>query len=88
MILRASVSCQELVELASDYLDGELSPRMHRAVDRHLATCANCPTYVDQLRATVRLLGALRISDVPSELLDVLERAWLDSREADGGDLT
>lgn len=81
MSLRASVSCQELVELASDYLDGTLPPRLSRAVDRHLATCADCPTYVDQLRETVRLLGALRISDVPTDLLDVLERAWTEARD-------
>jgi anti-sigma factor RsiW len=78
VILRRSVSCQGLVELASDYLDDALSPRRRRAVDRHLATCANCPTYIAQLRTTVQLLGVLRLSDVPDELLDVLERAWLE----------
>ena len=87
MSLRLSVSCQELVELASDYLDGTLSPRLHHAVDRHLATCANCPIYVDQLRATVRLLGALRSSDVPTELLDVLERAWIEAHDGTGRDM-
>lgn len=79
--LRRRVSCQEFVTFASDYVEGVLAPRTQRLVDRHLAGCANCQNYLAQLRLTVRLAGTLKIDEVPAELLDVLERAWIDHRD-------
>ena len=47
--------------------------------EHHLGTCLVCPRYVEQLRATVRVLGRLGEDDVPeparSALLDAF-RAW------------
>jgi len=77
-LLRRRISCQELVELASDYLDGTLSTAARQAVEHHLAGCPNCPNYLAQLRLTVELTGRVRSDDVPVELLDVLSRAWED----------
>jgi len=77
-ILRRRISCQELVELASDYLDGTLTASARQAVERHLVDCPNCPNYLAQLRLTVELTGKVRSDDVPEELLDVLSRAWED----------
>ncbi len=77
-ILNRHISCQELVELASGYLDGTLSVTARHAVERHLADCPNCPNYVAQLRLTVELTGRLRSADIPAELLEVLGRAWAD----------
>ncbi len=83
MKLRRSVSCQQLVELATEYLENELSAPQRRAVDRHLADCADCQNYLEQLRVTIDLLGHLRVSEVPTELLVVLEQALLDEPEPD-----
>jgi anti-sigma factor RsiW len=77
-VLRRNVSCQELVTVAGDYLEGRLPPRLRGAVDRHLATCASCPNYLAQLRLTIELTGHLQVDDVPDELLDVLEQAWIE----------
>ena len=51
--------CQEVVELASDHIDGQLAPSVRSAVTEHLATCAGCRTYVHQMRTTVALLSRL-----------------------------
>ena len=75
-LLKRRISCQELVELASGYLDGTLPAAEHRAVEQHLTSCPDCPTYITQLRVTVELTGRIRSDDVPEELLDVLTRAW------------
>ena len=83
--LRRSVSCQELVTVAGDYLEGRLAPRLQRAVERHLARCPSCPNYLAQLRLTVELTGRLRVDDVPDELLDVFERAWIEHRDDPDG---
>ena len=53
------LSCQELVELVTDYLEGELPEDQRRRFDQHLATCDGCYAYVDQIRQTIRVTGEL-----------------------------
>jgi anti-sigma factor RsiW len=40
------LTCVELVELVTDYLEGALSPSEHDRVERHLGACENCTRYV------------------------------------------
>jgi anti-sigma factor RsiW len=73
------VSCKELVELVTDYLEGSLSWRQRRRFDKHLTLCDGCATYVEQFRVTLQALGRLGEEDVPpaarEELLAVF-RDW------------
>ena len=72
------LSCRELVELLTDYLEDAL-PELERArVDEHLATCPDCAAYLAQMRATIAQLGRLREDDVPQPVLDELLRAFRD----------
>src|SRR5262249_59397171 len=59
------LTCQELVELVTDYLEGLLSPEEQTRFERHLTICPGCVTYVEQLRETIALTGTLREEDVP-----------------------
>ncbi len=43
-------SCQEMIEVVTNYLDEALPPDERRRFERHLSYCAGCSTYVDQLR--------------------------------------
>jgi anti-sigma factor RsiW len=52
------LSCREVVELVTAYLDNALPPSEHERFERHLSVCPGCVTYVDQIRETVRLTGA------------------------------
>ena len=53
------LSCRELVELVTDYLEGTLDPARLAALDAHLAGCDGCGTYVEQMRQTVAALRGL-----------------------------
>jgi len=66
------LSCQELVELVTEYLEGTLSRRDRARFEAHLAVCTNCTRYVEQFRETVRITGTLRESDVSPEAADAL----------------
>jgi predicted anti-sigma-YlaC factor YlaD len=55
-----ALECRTIVELASDYLDGDLDADGHRRVVAHLAGCDGCQRYVDQVRQTVHLVGRLQ----------------------------
>jgi anti-sigma factor RsiW len=69
------LSCQELVELVTDYLDGALPPAERARFDAHLAGCDGCRAYLEQIRVTIRLSGALR----PEQLDPAAEEALLEA---------
>jgi anti-sigma factor RsiW len=52
-------SCAELVELVTDYLEGALSPADKRRFEEHLLVCEGCGAYLDQIRKTIEIVGAL-----------------------------
>ena len=77
--MRHALTCRELVELVTEYLDGSLSRRDRARFDRHIAGCPNCTAYLAQFRETIRLTGTLRVEDVdPAARDELLEtfRSW------------
>jgi len=58
------MSCRELVELVTAYLEGALSVEDRMRFELHLTGCDGCTTYVQQMRRTIELTGTLRIEDV------------------------
>jgi anti-sigma factor RsiW len=52
------VTCQELVELVTDYFENALSPRERERFEAHVASCNGCVAHVRQLRTTVEMVGA------------------------------
>jgi predicted anti-sigma-YlaC factor YlaD len=53
------MTCQELVELITAYLERSLTSEEHRLFDAHLAACDGCREYLDQMHRTIQLLGTL-----------------------------
>ena len=78
----AQLSCQELVELVTDYFEGALSPEEHARFEAHVERCQGCGVYLEQMRTTVRMLGHLPVAALPAgaerELLDAF-RGWRSS---------
>ena len=56
---RKDLVCQQAVELVTDYLEGALSRRDRRRFEAHLRACPNCTAYLEQIRMTIRLTGAI-----------------------------
>jgi RNA polymerase sigma-70 factor, ECF subfamily len=61
------LSCAEARDLASDLLDGELSPELERAVDEHVTGCPTCPALYRALLAVHRQLQQLRQKEETGE---------------------
>jgi anti-sigma factor RsiW len=73
------LSCQEVVEILGDYLEGAMTPEDRVRLEQHLADCDGCAAYLEQLRVTIRLSGRLSEEAVSSEAMaPLLEafRAW------------
>jgi anti-sigma factor RsiW len=52
------LTCQELVELVTDYFENALTPAERARFEAHLEGCPGCKTYVEQMRLTLRLVQA------------------------------
>jgi predicted anti-sigma-YlaC factor YlaD len=71
------IACQEIVEIVTAYLEGELDPSLRARFDAHLTICTDCVLYVDQMRLTIELTGASApASELPPELREGLSRAF------------
>jgi predicted anti-sigma-YlaC factor YlaD len=73
------LTCQALVELVTDYLEGALSPADGRRIDEHLSGCPYCRIYLEQMRQTIRTLGHLREGTLSPDTLQALQalfRGW------------
>ena len=69
------MSCKELVELITEYLEGTLPPEDKARFEQHLAFCDWCRTYLEHMRLTIRTLGKLTEESISprakEELLEV-----------------
>jgi anti-sigma factor RsiW len=73
-----AMTCRELVQLITDYLEGNLSKRDRRRFERHLRGCDGCPTYVEQMRTTLRLAAVLGEADLEPAARDELLAVFRD----------
>jgi anti-sigma factor RsiW len=62
-----ALTCHEVIDLLSSYIEDALSPDERRRVDEHLALCDGCETYLEQIRETIRLSGMVDEEQVPEE---------------------
>jgi anti-sigma factor RsiW len=77
------LSCQELVELVTDYLEGSLSDQDRARFDDHLAMCTGCRNYLAQMRITIAALGRLSEASISAQARDDLLGAFRNWKKAD-----
>ena len=77
------LSCQELVELVTDYVEDALSPDDRARFEEHLGICEGCRNYLGQMEATVRVAGRLRPEDIGPEAEQALLAAFRDWKRSD-----
>jgi predicted anti-sigma-YlaC factor YlaD len=72
------ITCQEVVELVTDYLETALPPEEAELFEEHLNFCEGCVWYLDQMRTTVATVGRVREEDLPPETRERLMAAFRD----------
>ena len=74
-----AITCKELTEVLTDYLEGTMALEDRAALEAHLALCEGCATYVEQMRQVIATVHELRPDHVeataPHDLLEAF-RAW------------
>jgi predicted anti-sigma-YlaC factor YlaD len=74
-----ALTCKEVVELVTDYLENVLLPGLRKQLEEHVADCPGCTNYIEQVRLTVSMLHQLAqepvFPEAKQELLEVF-RNW------------
>jgi len=71
------LTCRELVELVTDYLEDTIPRQIRARFEEHLRACEGCVTYLDQLRILLRACGQLRDEWVVTPVLGSLREALI-----------
>jgi anti-sigma factor RsiW len=78
MLISEDLTCQQLVELVTEYLDGALAPDDRDRFEQHLVLCDGCTWYLDQMRRTTAFAGSLTEEAVTPTAEERLLRAFRD----------
>jgi hypothetical protein len=70
------VTCQEVVELVTDYLERALPADETSLFEQHIDFCDGCIVYVEQMRSTVATVGRVTKEDVPPKIRERLLTAF------------
>ena len=73
------MTCKELVELVTEYLEGTLPQEVRLQMESHLSGCEGCTYYLEQMRQTILFTGQVREETLnPQQRTDLLElfRDW------------
>lgn len=70
------LTCRELVELVTDYLEARLPLDDRTRFELHLSYCESCRTYLAQMRRVLERAGELREDAVEPAARDALLAAF------------
>jgi anti-sigma factor RsiW len=59
------ISCHEIWQRISDYIDDELSPEMRQHIEEHLEGCRHCSALLDSTRNIIVLIADEKTFDIP-----------------------
>ena len=72
------MTCKELVDLITEYLEGALSSSDRLRFEQHIDRCSPCRIYLDQIRQTIRVAGKLSEESIPDDAKALLLRVFDD----------
>lgn len=72
------LTCEELVEIVTEYLDGGLADAERERFEEHVVVCGGCANYLDQIRMTIEIAGRVTVDDLMEETKTELLAAFKD----------
>ena len=70
-----SLTCQEVLDQLSEYLDDEARTELVHQVDHHLGMCSHCRAEVDTLRRTIQIYRCEERVVLPVKVSEKLQQA-------------
>lgn len=59
------IHCRDVWREISNYLDGDISPKLRAELEEHLANCRHCAALVDSTRNVLLLVADERVFPLP-----------------------
>lgn len=81
----APLTCKEIVELVTDYLEDSMPAQDRSRFEAHLAGCSGCTTYLEQIRQTIGLTGKLTEAQLSPEMEQALLSAFEEWKQQQEG---
>jgi anti-sigma factor RsiW len=75
-VTQPELTCKELTELITDYLEERLSQADRIRFEQHLSVCSGCVAYLDQMRVTIQAMGSKAPLKIPSSIEESLLEAF------------
>jgi predicted anti-sigma-YlaC factor YlaD len=75
------ITCQEIVELVTAYLEDAVSAVQRQRIEEHLVDCPGCRAYIDQMRVTIELAGRVDHEELDEDARVALLSAFRSWRE-------
>jgi anti-sigma factor RsiW len=75
------MTCREMVELVTDYLEGRMYGATRERFEAHVAVCDACTLYIEQMRQTIVALGHIPADTISPEAEEELLAAFRTWRE-------
>jgi len=72
------MTCQEVIEVVTAYLEDAMTGEDRSAFEAHLAICDGCEQYLSQMRHTIDLLGQVREDNLHPQTRERLLDAFTD----------
>jgi len=76
------LTCQEMVELVTDYIEGRMDDSTRARFEEHVAECDACTLYIEQMRQTIVALGRIPAESISPEAEEELLAAFRNWRES------
>lgn len=80
--MEPEMTCKELVELVTEYLEGTLPKDTRQRMEKHLSGCDGCTHYLEQMRQTIQLTGRVREENLTAQQRDDLLRLFRDWKKS------
>lgn len=71
-----TITCTQLVEVVTDYLEGQVDDPLRAEIEAHLALCPGCDNYLKQMRETIRVMGRVPVESLSDVARDDLMTAF------------
>ncbi len=65
---KTCLECKDILDKLSEYIDGELDPRLCNELERHMEDCHPCLLFVNSLKKTITLYKYAGNEPLPKEV--------------------
>ena len=76
------MTCEHLVDLVTDYLEGALGEADRARFDEHIAECPMCQVHLRRMQVMIRELGRLHAHDLDPAVLAEMQARFAGWRDA------